>query len=221
MSTPPVADDVRRGAAVYSPFWLAAYDILVLGLVCPAVWRCPRRDLVDLYRNNIRHDHLDVGVGTGSLIAAAAPDPDAAITLVDLNQNSLDKAAARLSAFRPATVTANALEPLPFEPGTFDSAAANFLLHCVPGAIADKGIILKHLAATLRPGGRLFGSTVLAQGVPVSPMGRRLMARNNRKGFFHNAKDSLDDLDAVLADITPHYTLNTRGCIALFSCAMR
>lgn len=221
MSTSPVDAEVHRGAAVYTPLTLAIYDYLVLGLHCSVTFRCPQRHLVDLYRRNMGHHHLDVGVGTGRLIASAGPDPETTtITLADINQNALAKAAGTLKAYLPVTVTANALEPLPFEPGTFDSASASFLLHCVPGTILDKGIILKHMAATLRPGGRLFGATILAQGVRRTRAARYLTALNNRHGIFHNADDSLADLDAVLAGLTPHYTLNTRGAVALFACAM-
>jgi ubiquinone/menaquinone biosynthesis C-methylase UbiE len=221
MSTPPLDAEVRRGAAYYSPLLLAVYDHLILGLTCSAAWRCPRRHLVDHYRRNIRSHHLDVGVGTGRLIADAAPDRDTTtITLTDLNPRCLAKAATTLRAYLPVTVTANALEPLPFEPATFDSAAANFLLHCVPGTITDKGVILEHMAATLRPGGRLFGATILSHGVPHTRGARRQLARGNRKGWLHNADDSLTDLDTVLAKLTPYYTLTTRGSVALFACAM-
>jgi ubiquinone/menaquinone biosynthesis C-methylase UbiE len=221
MSTPPIDAEVRRGAAVYTPLALASYDTVVLGLACTVTLRCPQRHLVDLYRRNMAGHHLDVGVGTGRLIARAAPDPDTTtITLADINQACLAKAARTLRAYRPVTVTANALETLPFDPGTFDSAAASFLLHCVPGTITEKAVVLTHMAATLRPGGRLFGSTILARGVSHTRAARRLIAANNRKGIFHNADDSLTDLDAVLAKLTPHYTLSTRGCVALFACAL-
>jgi ubiquinone/menaquinone biosynthesis C-methylase UbiE len=220
MSTRSIDAEVRRGAAVYTPLVLAIYDHLVLGLHCAVTFRCPRRHLVDLYRDNIGRHHLDLGVGTGRLIAEAAPDRDTAITLADINQHALAKAATTLKAYLPATVTVNALEPLPFESATFDSAAASFLLHCVPGTIIDKGIVLTHMAATLRPGGRLFGATILAQGVPHTPIARHLIALNNRQGIFHNAHDSLSDLHTVLAGLTPRYTLITRGSVALFAATM-
>lgn len=215
MTTSPEAE-ARRGAAVYNDLTLAAYDFIVLTVSCGAIWRCGRRHLVDLYRRNIGSRHLDLGVGTGTLIAQAAPPQGTSITLADLNQTSLAKAAATLRAYQPRTAVANALDPLPFEPAAFDSAGANFLLHCLPGSIAAKGVVLQNLAACVRPGGTVFGSTILAHGVPVSRAARHLMAFYNSKGIFHNEVDSLDDLRDVLASITPHYSLTTRGCVALF-----
>jgi ubiquinone/menaquinone biosynthesis C-methylase UbiE len=208
--------EVSRGAAVYNDLTLAAYDHVVLAFSCSVIWRCKRRYLADLYRRHAGSTHLDLGVGTGALIAEAAPPRGTSITLADLNPASLSKAASTLRAYEPRAVVANALDPMPFEPGTFDSAAANFLLHCVPGSIAEKGIILKNLAACVRPGGTVFGSTILAHGVPVTRPARRLMAYYNGKGIFHNAADSLEDLRRTLDDITPHYSLTTQGSVALF-----
>src|SRR5215472_11815825 len=106
MSAPLIDAEVRRGAASYFPLSLAFYDQVVLGLSCAAIWRCPKRDLVDLYRRNMGCQHLDVGVGTGRLIATAAPDRETTtITLADLNRHSLAKAATTLRAYLPVTVT--------------------------------------------------------------------------------------------------------------------
>ena len=105
---------------------------------------------------------------------------------------------------------------MPFETAAFDSAAANFLLHCVPGSIAEKGIILKNLTACVRPGGTVFGSTILAHGAHATRAARHLVAYYNGKGIFRNAADSLEDLRQTLDDITPHYSLTTRGSVALF-----
>src|SRR5262249_14953873 len=134
----------------------------------------------------------------------------------DLNPNTLRYTSARLARYRPVTRQANALEPLPVEPGTVGSAGTSMLLHCVPGAIPDKARVLDHLAACVRPGGRVFGATILTVGVPVTPLARTLLARFNRGGHFHNQRDSLADLHAALAARFQKFDLRVYGSAALF-----
>jgi hypothetical protein len=62
-----------RGQADYGPAFLRIYDGLVLGLFARFVWRMSTRDLVWLYREQIRPNHLDVGPGTGLLPRTCRP----------------------------------------------------------------------------------------------------------------------------------------------------
>jgi hypothetical protein len=66
-------------------------------------------------------------------------------------------------------------------------------------------------------GAVLFGSTILAQGVPRNFLARRLMSVYNRKRIFSNAADSLDDLRRMLSDRFARHTLEVRGCVGLFT----
>jgi hypothetical protein len=58
-------DATYAGQAIYSPFTLAFYDLVVLGLSNSLVWLCPMRRILQLYDRHISVSHLDVGVGTG------------------------------------------------------------------------------------------------------------------------------------------------------------
>ncbi|UCM86662.1 class I SAM-dependent methyltransferase [Streptomyces marincola] len=208
---------VHDGQAPYHRRALAFYDLFVMHGSAPWFWRCPPRNFRQLYDTCAGARHVEIGVGTGYLLHHARfPVPDPRITLVDLNPATLDYTAKRLARYRTERVVANALEPLPLPEGEADSAALSFLLHCLPGSIADKGVALAHAARAVRPGGVVFGSTILASGVPVTRAGRFLMRELNRKGVFHNERDSLGDLRDRLDAHFPRHELVVRGCVGLF-----
>ena len=211
------AKDVLDGQAVYNPRVLAGYDRTVLDLVCRYIWKSPKEPIVAGYTANVGERHLEVGVGTAYFLDHCTfPVPDPKITLVDLNANTLEVGAARLARYAPQTVRANALEPLPVPAGSFDSFGTNYLLHCVPGDWDTKGAVFASAAAALRPGGRLFGATILARGVPVTLRARLAMRALNSRGVFHNLTDDLPGLRAQLAKHFPDHTIEIRGCAAWF-----
>ncbi|UYM05107.1 class I SAM-dependent methyltransferase [Solicola gregarius] len=213
------AEEVRRGAAVYSKRVLGFYDVFVVRISSTYVWRCHRDRMVELYDQNLGARHLDVGPGTGWYLANAHTNPDAAITLLDMNTNSLSNASARLADSAPSTVVANVLDPLPNDIGPFDSIGANYVFHCVPGSWADKGVAFGHLAAKLASGGVLFGGTILGRGVQHNAAGRRLMAIYNGKGIFHNSDDDAEGLEDALRQHFAEVTIDIVGTVALFRAA--
>ncbi len=165
--------DVAAGQAVYTPLTLAAYDWFVLGFSNRLLWRCPTRHLRDLYARNVGAAHLDIGVGTGYFLDHAPwPVAKPKITLVDLNPHSLQAAAKRIARYQPETITANCLEPLPVE-GPFDSVGLCYLLHCLPGTIAEKAIVFDRVAPVLAENGVVFGATILQGDTPRSSPPRR------------------------------------------------
>ncbi|MBW5426100.1 methyltransferase [Streptomyces sp. BG9H] len=192
------------------------YDLMAFKINCKFLFRVPVSEVVAMFDRNISPDHLDVGVGTGYFLDNCRTAPGQAITLADLNEHSLRHAARRLARFDVRTVRANALEPLPLPEAAFGSASLNFLLHCVPGTIREKAKVLDNVAACVRPGGRLFGATVLAKGVPVGPAARVGFSVWNRRGYLNNSGDSLEDLRAELAARFPVHKVTVHGCTALF-----
>ncbi|SEO79859.1 class I SAM-dependent methyltransferase [Actinacidiphila rubida] len=207
---------VHEGQATYNPFTLALYDLFVLGLSCRYVWGCRKSHLVGMFRRGMGGRHLDVGVGTGYLPARGAGPDTTHVTLFDANRHSLHASSQRLKHLQPTTVEGNALEPLPFADAAFDSASANFLFHCMPGTLAEKGVLLQELGRVVRPGGTVFGATILASGVTVTGRARRLMGLYNSKGVFHNSADTLEDLEAGLGGAFKEHTVTVHGCVALF-----
>lgn len=208
---------VAAGQAPYNRVTLAVYDQTVLGPVTRWIWGCPVSELLRPYHDNVGARHLELGVGTGYFLDHCrfpVSDPD--ITLGDLNASALEYTARRLSRYRPATVRANVLEPLPVPDGAFDSVALNFVLHCVPGDLRAKGEALRHAAAACRPGGRVFGATILGLGVRHNPAGKVMLRVGNAMGGFHNRADRLEDLAAAMDTHFTEHQLRVRGRVALF-----
>jgi SAM-dependent methyltransferase len=174
--------------------------------------------MLERYNRFLGRRHLDVGVGTGWYLDRSTwPVARPEITLLDLNENSLSLAARRLVRYAPQQVRANVLEPLPLGDTRFESVAANYLLHCLPGRIETKAAALAanvypHLETT----GVLFGSTILGRGVTHTAIGRRLMHVYNAKGIFSNADDDATGLRRGLGSIFGDVQIDVVGAVALF-----
>lgn len=217
MSMNGLSDEVLAGQAVYSPRTLRLYDMVVLGLSNRFVWRCPTRELLALYDQNVTGNHLDVGVGTGYFLDRCRfPIERPRIVLMDLNENCLAAAATRIDRYKPTTVHRNVLEPIDFAGERFDSIGLNYLLHCLPGTMADKACVFDYLRPLLNPGGVMFGSTLLSDGVTTNPLARRLMAVYNQKGIFCNTADSRSALEIELRRRFAESHVRIVGCAALF-----
>jgi hypothetical protein len=211
--------EIEAGQRIYTPLVLRAYDLVVLGFSNRFAWRCRSATMLEQYQRHVGGRHLDLGVGTGWYLDRCRwPVDEPEITLLDLNENSLALAARRLGRYRPRTVRANALEPLPLGDARYESAAANYLLHCLPGPLEAKAATLAaHLRPHLEPGGIVFGSTILGRGAPHTRLGRRLLRLYNRKGIFSNLEDDADGLEQGLASALTDVEIQVVGAVALFS----
>ncbi len=213
----PTRDKVLAGAAVYTLGWLSEYDEQVLDKICLEVWRCDRAELLAGYDRNIGERHLDLGPGTGFFLDRcrhSSPRPQ--IALVDLNPAVLAEASERLRRFRPVTFERDVLSPLELGGARFDSAGLNLLLHCLPGGLGHKAKVFDYARAHVVPSGRIFGSTVLAEGVAHSTKAHELLSRLNAMGAFDNQGDSLSALEAELASRFNDYRIIVRGSVAIF-----
>lgn len=208
---------IEAGQAVYTPRVLAMYDLLVHGVSNHLIWRCPTRRLVKFSNAHITGNHLDLGVGTGLLLDRAKLPTDSRIVLVDLNQNCLDATARRIARYQLKCYRRNVLEPLDL-PGErpFDSAGLNYLLHCLPGNIPSKAAVFDHVTEHLAPGGVLFGSTLLSDGIRRNAAARALMRHYNRQRIFSNSEDTLTDLQSSLESRFAEWGVEIMGCAALF-----
>jgi hypothetical protein len=205
------------GQAVYTPGNLKLYDLFVLGLSNSLLWRCPTARLRALYDNHLSANHLDVGVASGYFLDRCRfPSAAPRLVLADLNEGCLAYAAARVARYHPATVRANVLAPLPLEGPPFESISMTYLLHCLPGRMAEKAVAFDHLKAWLAPGGVLFGAAILGRGVPHNAAGRALTAVYNRKGIFGNGADRPDELRQALEARFARVEFELVGCVALF-----
>ena len=212
------AGNINYGHLPFTKTTLAVYDQLVLELTCRWIWRCPTERIVEFYQTHLSGNHLDVGVGTGFFLERTTlPTARPRLGLLDLNLNCLERAAARIARHRPEIYCANILEPIELHAPRFDSIGLNYVLHCLPGALPDKGAVFDHLKALLNPGGVLFGATVLHGGVRRNALARALMRVCNATGVFSNARDERAGLVAALERHLKDVRVETTGCVALFS----
>lgn len=217
MLSQPASRPRVASAAVYTKPILALYDIAVLGLSNRYAWRCPSAEILQWYNTHISANHLDIGVGTGYFLDHCRyPTSRPRLTLLDLNSNSLQRTAARLSRYHPSALLADVLQPLPLRPRTFDSIGLNYLLHCLPGTLAAKAGIFGQLAPLLRPGGCIFGTTILGQGAAQNRLARTLMRTYNTRGIFGNSADMLTDLEQGLRQHFQTYATYVVGMVAFF-----
>jgi Methyltransferase domain len=207
----------EQGAAVYNQAILAVYDFYVLGFSNTFVWQCPSRRILDFYSEHVSNRHLDVGVGTGYFLDTCSfPTPTPKLALLDLNPNSLQVASRRVQRYAPTLHHANVLEPLTLEPASFDSISLTYLLHCLPGDFASKGVVFQHLKPLLSEQGVIFGTTILGQGVRHNSLAKFHLQLYNSRKIFSNTHDSLEALEFILKEHFQAHLLNLVGCVAFF-----
>ncbi len=193
------------------------YDLFVLGFSSSFAWKCSSQKLLEFYNRHITANHLDVGVGTGYFLDKCTfPANSPRIGLLDPNTNSLQVTAKRLERYKPDTFAADILQPITLNVPSFDSAGLGYLLHCLPGTMADKAVVFKNLKPLLNKNGVVFGSTILGQGVRKNAIADFLMKTYNAKGVFSNSKDNLDDLEKILKERFRSCSVRVEGCVALF-----
>lgn len=214
----PTKAELEAGQAIYTKTALSGYDVVVLSISANYIWKCPSPLIEAHYNANVSANHLDVGVGTGYFLDRCRfPTNNPRIALMDMNSNSLEYTSRRLKRYQPETYQHNVLEKIstPIQP--FDSIGANYLLHCVPGAITEKTIIFDHFKSLMNPGARVFGSTILHGGVERSWLAKQLMAFYNKRSIFSNTKDTLDGLKSAFSQRFENVKIEVVGCVALFS----
>lgn len=209
-------DPTDAGQAQYTPSFLRIYDPLVLGLFATLIWRCPTRHLVGHYDRNLRRRHLDIGPGTGYFLERARRPNGAALTLVDPNPSVLAHASARLAHLEVSTVEADVCAPLDID-RRFDSAALNYVLHCLPGPMDRKAAAVANIAAVLQPEGVLFGATVLGTPELHTAVSGPALRANNRRGIFDNLEDDEAGLYDILDRSFANIDIEIIGCVAVFT----
>lgn len=213
---------IKAGQAVYNKKSLFFYDAIVLGISNRWIWRCPTSHLLNHYNNHVGAHHLDVGVGSGWFLDHCRfPVSHPQIALMDLNNDCLTTASARISRYAPHLFQANIFDTSQTDQARtkagYDSVAINYLLHCLPGSMLEKAVVITNMKRLLRSGGRLFGSTLLQDGVTHSMASRKLMALYNKKGIFTTTDDSLSHLHQILTRHLVDVKIDTVGCCAIFS----
>ncbi|WP_067721496.1 class I SAM-dependent methyltransferase [Nocardia yamanashiensis] len=212
-------DRAQLAAEPYTPVFLAVYDVWVIKLSDRFAWRCPAERMLAPYRKFAGARHLEVGPGSGWYLVNARLPADCTVTLLDLNPIPMKHTRRRLQGTvgRIQAVAGSALEPVPAEAcDGYDSIGINFVLHCLPGSFAEKGVAFSHLAAVLAEDGVLFGSTILNQR-PATLFGRALTATYSRVGAFNNRADDHAGLESALKEAFGAVELVDIGDVTLFT----
>jgi SAM-dependent methyltransferase len=212
------SDTAYAGQEVYSRAFLRIYDPVILGSTATLYGGARPRDLWSSTGSMWAPAHLDVGPGTGYFLERARLPHDARITLLDPNPDVLAHAARRLSDRRPSVIQADVLKPLPLRAGErFDSAAMNYVLHCLPGATGAEGRRVQNVAAVLKPGGVLFGATVLGAAGPHTWFSRVVLRFVNSRRIFDNLQDTEQGLRDLLEASFATVEINVIGSVAVFT----
>lgn len=213
----PTEAEVNAGQPAFTKTTLGFYDRL-LEFTCNHIWRSPIEQTLELYRSHLTSNHLEVGVGTGYFLDRSTfPSAVPRLALLDVNPHCLAHTAKRLQRYHPEIYRANALAPITVSALPFDSLAINYVLHCMPGAMPDKGVAFANLKPLLKPGAVVFGSTVLRLGVPCDFRARAFMRLYNAHGVFCNLQDSLSGLTGALEQTFSSVHVDVIGCVANFS----
>ncbi|MCJ4625204.1 class I SAM-dependent methyltransferase [Klebsiella pneumoniae] len=160
---------------------------------------------------------LDIGVGTGYYLTKIPAHYN--ISLMDLNPASLKAASARVGEDRiHYKVRHDVFESYPEElHGKFDSISMYYLIHCLPGTMEDKRIVIKNAKAALTKGGILYGATILGDKVRHNSFALKLLQIYNKKGIFSNFSDSEEELKKMLSHYFKNIDVIVKGAVAMFS----
>ena len=206
-------DPSHAGQAFYTKRTLRAYDAIVVRLSNSLVWHppagfgpttsdtsVPRTSTSDRGRDYLDHVRFPV----------EAPS----ITLLDPNPEVLRYAAHRLRRYAPMVHAADALKPITLEPRSFRSAALSYVLHCLPGQLSDKAVVLDNIAPLIEPGGVIFGTTILTMA-STTPDWPRWCVLYNHGGIFSNLEDDLGSLRRELGRRFDHHELEVLSSSAV------
>ena len=215
-----MADSPRTpwsGKAPHTRLFLSIYDWLALECHCRLIWRCSPSDIVDFYNQHISENHLDIGVGTGYFLDKCQfLTKNPRLVLMDINADILAMAQKRLKRYQPSVYQRNILEPIPLDVHGFDSIGLGHVLHCLPGTMETKGIVFENILPLLNPGGIVFGTTFLFQGIKRNLLATSAFWLANRTGFMSNHQDSLEGLTQNLKKYFAESHIDLCGCEALF-----
>jgi len=208
--------DIDKGQAVYTPMMLKLYNLWVLDISNSWIWRCPKKFQLAQFNQYATVNHLDIGVGTGYYLKKCQWPDSAKVSIMDLNQHCLDKAKLMLGKQFNQQYTLDIFKGNPKLAKTFDSISMNYLLHCLPGNMATKSMAINNAVSLLKPGGTLFGATILSERDLHTSIGQKLCDFYNKKGIFSNQQDTLINLKSVLAEHLTDLEVFVIGCVALF-----
>jgi hypothetical protein len=111
---------------------------------------------------------------------------------------------------------ANLLAPVELDIEPADSVGLTYVLHCLPGDMAQKLAAIDQLRPVMRAGAVLFGATILGRFIEPNAIARMLLGLYNNKGVFNNSGDDMQALRDGLASRFAEVGIEQQGCVAIF-----
>ena len=133
-----------------------------------------------------------------------------------MNKHCIHSACQVLQGLKSECYEHNIFERFTQKINLFNSVSANYLLHCLPGSMKDKHVVIKNISGLLHPKGVFFGSTILGGNDSNNFFAKKLMKIYNKKKIFSNEKDTLEDLASILDLYFAHVEIQVEGCVAIF-----
>jgi len=163
-------------------------------------------------------NHADIGVGTGYFLDKCQfPAGDIRIGLFDLQQNCLRHTAQRIARYQPETYLCNALEPIAFTGGAFDSVALGGILHCLPGNMEEKGKVFDSISSLMTSKTQIFGYTIVNQDIRKTLLSRFVFWILHKLKVINGPLDSASSLATELNKRFHQVSVQTIGCVAIFN----
>lgn len=193
---------------------LRYYDLFVNEINCKFVWSCHKKNIENLYKKNIRKNHLEIGPGTGYFIKNYKFNN---LTLVDINDDILKYNLKQ----QPLTkyIRQNLfLKDEKINLLNYSSVGVNCVLHCVPGKLEDK---MNNLIQSFNDKDIIiFGATVVND--PSNNYLTNIQLKIlNKYGIFHNKNDYTENLIHFLEKNNYNYNIKKIGQMILFEIRLK
>ena len=193
---------------------LQYYDVAVNEINCKFAWNCSKKNIENMYKKNIRKNHLEIGPGTGYFIKNYQFDN---LTLVDVNNEILQY------NVKQQHTTKFVRKNLFLKDETIDlldysSVGVNCVLHCVPGKLQEK---MENLIHSFHDKDILiFGGTVVND--PSTDFLTNIQLKLlNKYGIFYNKEDYTENLIHFLEKKNYDYNIQKIGQMLLFEIRLK
>lgn len=167
------------------------YDFLVNDINCNYAWRCNKSNIFNLYKNNIKSNHLEIGPGSGYFLMQNDNLKIRNLYLMDINQPILNESKKNLELkYSNTQVINHDIFKKPIKIENLESVGINYVLHCVPGNLEYK---FENLLKNLPTNVNIFGATVINDSDKQTSLSQAELYFLNSKGIFNNNQDYSED----------------------------
>ena len=175
--------------------------------------------ILEFYNQNVSDKHLDIGVGTGYFLDRGRfPSSTPQITLMDLNENSLEKTAKpAYSAIVRETYPRNVLEPIEIPDCGIRIDRIEFSAALSSWKHGAKQVGIRESETLLRAGGVIFGTTILGAGGASQLAWRHAYMQDLQLiGSFQQLRRSPRGFGRwTIKALFGRHEVTTRGCISI------